>query len=331
MSRKSFSTVERLPAPAAFACRVRVSIFLLVFGTTLTFAQNTETVESRLATAHQQLQQTHLPQAEQTLRDTLALAPTNAEAHYLLGYVLFREVRAKESLAEYTAAAQLRQPTAEELTVIASDYVLLKDFADADKWLQYATTLAPTDPQIWYLLGRTQYNEDHAAEAARSFERCLALRPQEIRAEYNLGLAYEKLQQPADAIAAYQTAIRWQSGRAPQDPQPYLDLGTLLLRQGKYAEALDPLQLAVRYSPANAFAQQQLGLTLEGLGRFDEAIDALKRAAALAPTAEQPHFFLGRVYRRLGRDREATAEYATVSHLLGTHSDTVTPNLDQQP
>lgn len=331
MSRKHLSPTERLPARAAWGRGIRLSISLLFLGTTLAFAQNTEPIETQLNAARQQLQQTHLPQAEQTLRDALLLAPTNAEARYLLGYVLFREKRARESLAEYTAAAQLRQPSAEELTVVASDYILLKDFADADKWLQRASTLVPTDPQTWYLLGRTQYNEDHAAAAAHSFERCLALRPQDVRAEYNLGLAYEKLQRSTDAIAAYQTAIRWQSGQPRQDPQPFLDLGTLLSRQEKFAEALAPLEQAVRFGPANALAHQQLGLTLEALGRYEEAIDALKHAAALAPTAEQPHFFLGRVYRRLGRGREATAEYAIVSHLLGTHSDTATPNSDQQP
>ena len=257
---------------------------------------NTKPVESRLSAARQQLQQAYLPQAKRTLRDALALAPTNAEAHYLLAYVLFRETRAKDSLADYTAAAHLRQPNAEELAIVASDYVFLKDFPDADKWLRDATTLAPNDPQIWYLLGRTQYNEDHVAADAHSFERCLALRPQDIRAQYNLGLANEKIERPADAIAAYETAIRWQTGHAQQDPQPYLDLGTFLLCQKKFTEALDPPRQDVRYGPANALASQQLGLAFEALGRVDEAIAALKRAADLAPNAEQPHLFLGRIY-----------------------------------
>ncbi len=322
---------SRRPARQAAPHRTHLCALLVALAPLLHAQAPTDSAETHLAAARQQLGQTHLPQAEQSLRDALALAPTDADAHYLLAYVLFRETRAKESLAEYTAAAQLRPPNAEDFTVIASDYVLLKDFPDADKWLQHAANLAPTDPQVRYLLGRTQYNEDHAAEAAHSFEHALVLRPQDVRAEYNLGLTYEKLQRPADAIAAYQTAIRWQAGQPQQDPQPYLDLGMLLFRQEKFAEALQPLELAVRFGPANPLAHQQLGLAFEALGRFDDAIGALKQAAALAPTAEQPHFFLGRVYRHLGRDREATAEYAIVSHLLGTHSDTATPNPDRQP
>ena len=288
--------------------------------------------DARIALARQLLADSRFSAAEQELRDVLAQQPDAVEAHYLLGYTLFRERRAPESLAEYAAGARLGAPTAEELAVIASDYILLKDLADAEKWLLYATVHEPLNAGAWYLLGRTQYNRDHVADAARSFTRCLELRPRDVRAEYNLGLAYEKLHQPANAIAAYQTAIAWQNGEKRPDPQPYLDLGTLLFHQGKAAEALDPLGKAVAFGPDNALTSQELGLAFEALGRFDEAIASLKRAAVLAPKAEQPHFFLGRIYHRLGRNAEATAEYGIVSKLLGTRSDTETPNSDlQQP
>ena len=74
------------------------------------------------------------PEAEATLRRYLKDDPSSAEAHYLLGDVLFREKRAVESLAEFTAGSKFKPPGAGELRTIASDYVLLGDFADADKW-----------------------------------------------------------------------------------------------------------------------------------------------------------------------------------------------------
>jgi tetratricopeptide (TPR) repeat protein len=138
-------------------------------------------------------------------------------------------------------------------------------------------------PGTWYLVRRTQYNRDHALDASHSFQRCLELRPRDILAEYNLGLAYEKLQKPAEAIRAYQTAITWESGDKKQDPQPYLDLGTLLLHEGKAAEAIGPMTQAVGFDPHNALANQELGLALERLERYGEAVLALQRAAALAP------------------------------------------------
>ena len=158
--------------------------------------------------------------------------------------------------------------------------------------------------------------------------RCLELRPRDVRAEYNFGLTQEKLGRPVDAITAYRTAIGWQSTLNEHDPQPYLDLGTLLLREAKAAEALVPLQDAVRFSPRNPLAQQQFGLALEALGRYDEAVVPLQRATVLSPEAEQPHFFLGRIYRHLGRSADASAEFTTASRLIGSHSDKATPNTD---
>ena len=200
---------------------------------------------------------------------------------------------------------------------VASDYVLLKDLADAERWLLYATAHFPENAKAWYLLGRTQYNLDHAAAAAASFRRQLELQPREVRAEYNLGLALEKLDKPAEAEAAYRTAMGWQGGLAVRDAQPYLDLGMLLLAQRRVEEALAPLQEAVLVGPRNALARQELGVALEALGRDAEAVTALKEATALAPSAEQPHFLLGRVYRRMGRAAEAKAEFAEVQRITG--------------
>lgn len=279
-----------------------------------------------LAEAHRAIGRADWKGAERELRRLLALQPASADPHFLLGYVLFRERLATESLAEYTAGARLRMPTADELVVVASDYILLRDYPDAERWLLYAIDRSAADANAWYLLGRTQYNLDHAAAAVASFGRCLELSPKDVRAEYNLGLALEKLDRPADAEAAYRTAIHWQEGASTRDPQPFLDLGMLLLSQHHADRALPVLREAAELGPKNALAHQELGLALEALGRNTEAVVALERAISLAPGAEQPRFILGRVYKRLGRIPEATAQFAEVQRIAGSHSDKETPN-----
>jgi tetratricopeptide (TPR) repeat protein len=92
---------------------------------------------------------------------------------------------------------------------------LLGDFADADKWFSKVTVEAPNDPEAWYLLGRTKYNENRFTEAAASFEHVLALRPKDVQAEDNLGLSQQGLGHMDQAKTAYQTAIGWQ-GDAPR-------------------------------------------------------------------------------------------------------------------
>ena len=276
--------------------------------------------------------------AELRLRAAIAATPSDADAHYLLAVVLLRTQRATDALAESTTAARLRAPDAAELLVVASDYVLLKAYSDAEHWLRYALTLTPADPHLWYLLGRAQYSQDHAADAAQSFGRALALTSSAaapardaVRAEYNLGLAEEQLQHADRARAAYNRAIALEANQPVKDPQPFLDLAILELSQQHADQALPLLEEATRLSPRNALVFEKLGLALDALNRPTEAIAAFETASTLAPLAERPHFFLGRVERRLGRNDAAAAQFHLAQELLGTHSDTATPNIDQQP
>src|SRR5215472_2341316 len=73
-------------------------------------------------------------ESESVLRNYLAAHPESPDAHFLLGYILFREKKATDSLAEFTAGAKYRRPRADELKVVAADYVMLGDYSDADKW-----------------------------------------------------------------------------------------------------------------------------------------------------------------------------------------------------
>lgn len=266
--------------------------------------------------------------ATRSLRENLAGHALCAEAHSLLAYALLRNKEAVASLKEYTTAAQLRPPSSDDFTAVASDYILLKAYTDAERWLIRATQVAPVNPQAWYLLGRTQYNLDHNEDAVASFQHSLEREPRDARSEYNLGLAYERLQQPELARAAYDTAIAWQEASGVRDAQPYLDLGVLDRTQGHPQEALSHLNKAAELSPANPLVFQELGRTLMELGRVEEAVVALKTAIALAPAAEAPHYFLGRAYRAAGKTAEAAEEFALVQRLANNQSTTATPNTD---
>ena len=84
----------------------------------------------------------------------------------------FARKRPLESLAEFTAGARFRRPKADELMTVASDYVMLGDFADADKWFTEVTVETPNNPDAWYLLGRTKYNENAFRCGSIEFRAC---------------------------------------------------------------------------------------------------------------------------------------------------------------
>jgi tetratricopeptide (TPR) repeat protein len=266
-----------------------------------------------------------MAEAEVEVRREIAQNASSAKAHFLLGYVLFREQKARESLAAYTEGAKWQRPGPEELRVVASDYVLLNDLADADKWFTAVTVEKPDDAEAWYLLGRTKYNENRFEESIACFERVLALSPKDVRAADNLGLAQEGLGRTKEAKAAFEHAIAWQAAN-PADAQPYLNLGNLLMTEGDAAGALQTLIKAAALAPENPKAHEQLGRAYEGKGDLAGAQRELEQAVRLAPNASALHFKLGQVYRRRGLTKEAEQEFGICSRLNGARSSTEVPN-----
>ena len=268
------------------------------------------------------------PEAEKSILTYLSNHSGSADGHFLLGYVLYRENKPRDSLTEYTLGAHLRKPDANDLAIVAMDYVLLHDYPDADKWLTQATSWNPDNGLYWYYLGRTKYNENRFQEAVDAFSKCLALHPRDIRAEYNLGLSYVGLDRNDDAVTAYQTAIAWQEHDAQQDPQPYLDLGILRAQQGHAEQAIPDLQKAVELDMRNPRAHEELGRAYEQVRDLVRAGSEIEKAISLAPNISALHFELGRLYQKEGLTAQAKEEFARCAALNAAHStdSAETPN-----
>lgn len=280
---------------------------------------------SPLQEARSLLNSGKLSESEAVLRTYLDSSQANAEAHFLLGYVYFRDKKAKESLAEYTAGAKLKRPRASDFKVIASDYVLLDAFEDADKWFSEVVSETPEDADAWYLLGRTKYNENDMAGAVKSFERALTLRPKYVEAENNLGLSWKEQNEQEKAQAAFQNAIDWQ-GDAQVDAQPFLNLGTLLADQGDWTKAIPYLAKADALSPHNPTIHEKLGDVYSAQQNLPKAQSEFEQAIASAPNTSALHFKLGQILRKEGLRDRAEKEFQICAKLNSGHSSGKTPN-----
>lgn len=276
--------------------------------------------DTPLSEARSLLELGKLSQAEDVTRRYLEIHKSSADAHYLLGYILFKKQDPKSSLAEYTEAARYRTPTATELEAVASDYVLLKDYPDADKWFTKAVEWNPKDSLGWYYLGRTKYNENRFDEAVSAFQHCLKLDPKSVKAEDNLGLSYEGLNQTEEAIVAYRNAIAWQAGSPVKDSGPFLDLGSLLADNGRVDDALPLLLEASRISPEDYRVHRQLGKAYTRINQLEKARTELEKAVELAPKNAPVHFMLAQVYRKQGLIDKAKLENERYITLTGTKS-----------
>lgn len=249
-----------------------------------------------------------LDPADRAVRQYLDQQPNSPDGHFLLGYILFRAGKAQDSLSEYTIGAKYRDPNASDLKVVALDYVLLGDYSDAETWLSRSLQRDPKDPQGWYYLGRTKYNENKLEEAIRAFERCLEIEPRNVKAEDNLGLSYEGLGRTEEAFTAYRAAIAWQAKVLNPDPGPFIELGRLLLELDRPEEAIPYLSRATEIGPQDSRAHEYLGKVYSRLNRLQEAQDELKRAVTLAPERASLRFMLGQIYRKRGLTEKAKQE-----------------------
>ena len=270
----------------------------------------------RAATA---LQANKLVEAETNARALLIKEPTSAEAHFLLGAILFRQGRAAESLAEYTEGARHRDPEARDLKIVALDYVLLNNYLDADKWLSKALAWNPNDAEAWYYLGRTKYCENRFEEAIAAFERCLQLDNKNIKAKANLGLSLAGLGKFAEAEAAYREAIAWQADLTVKVAEPYIDLGALFLDQGQTDEAIVVLKQAQAIAPEEPRVPELLGKAWSRQNKFEEARTQLEKAVKLTPGSAADHYLLGQVYLKLGMREKAKSELDLAAKLSTSH------------
>lgn len=264
-----------------------------------------------------------LADADRTARAYLAGHPRSAPALYLLGAILFRENRPKESLETYTRAAALQTPTAADLRVVALDYVLLELYPDARRWLTRALAMNPRDAETLYDLGRVEMHDGNFAAARQEFEASLALDPDSAKALNNLGLSFEAMNRPADAMASYDRAIAV-SGPHPSE-QPLLNQGALLITLNRAPEAISPLRRASAIAPTCVRCHEELARALAATGQLPPAIDQLQQAVRIDPANPRLHFQLGQLFRREGLNVEAGQELKRSAALYGTRSSAPAP------
>ena len=89
----------------------------------------------------------------------------------------------------------------------------------------------------------------------------------------------------------------------------------LLLRQGRYPEAIASLGEYARMAPEDLRGAYNLGLAHLRLGHFDEAIANLQRVSKKDPNHQRAHYYLGVALDRKGLKHEARLAYRAADQL----------------
>jgi tetratricopeptide (TPR) repeat protein len=160
-------------------------------------------------------------------------------------------------------------------------------------------------PELLRLKGWLLQSRNRHAEAARCYERIVALDPADWEIWNNLGNARRAAGDLAGAIEALGRARQLRPGLAPIQ----LNYAMGLAAAGRLEESVEPYSAAARLEPRNPALQLELGKLLRHLGRPGEAVEPLRRAAALAPREAEAQLELGRALAGLGELDQAEAAY----------------------
>jgi Flp pilus assembly protein TadD len=264
-----------------------------------------------LPTAVSAFENGRLEEAARTLSEILSRTPDDADANYYLGMTYFREGRPRDAMPFLERATRLSpsKPTAWK----ALGLVLLgaNDYRGASVPLGKACALDPKDEDNCYLQGRSLFVLGLYDEAAQPFDKALRAAPQAKQAAVHRAAALNlvELGRTQEAEQHFRDAVRlYRVGPGAPQPDPRLDYGAFLIRQGRTQNALELLQQSVTASPGSPRAHAELGRALLELDRPAEAVTELKSAVDLDPNGWAVRMMLGRAYLMLGRAEDGQRE-----------------------
>lgn len=149
----------------------------------------------------------------------------------------------------------------------------------AQKFVE-ALQIYPQFLRALIFLGTTFGEQGNAARAAGVLEYSARLYPNDAAAQYNLGIAYDALGRPLDAVRAYRRAIEIEPGLTPA----YQNLGADLVAGSQLTQAAEIFQQGLRENPLSAILYYNLSLVRERQNDAAGARQALEVATKIDPS-----------------------------------------------
>jgi tetratricopeptide (TPR) repeat protein len=162
-------------------------------------------------------------------------------------------------------------------------------------------------------LGGALILEGKEEEAQPHFQAAARINPRDPMSRSNLGTYFQTHNQLPEAIAQYEVAVGLTTD-AGLLSETYANLGVAYGKLGEDAQAYRSFEQSLRFNPNRFNAWLGLGVLAQKHGNTEEAIRELSRSVQLQPTA-QAYFELGRALEQAGRFEEAREAYRRVRSL----------------
>jgi len=181
------------------------------------------------------------------------------------------------------------------------------NYAAAVDYAQRATQAAPSDPQLWFLLGYAARLDRKLQLSADAYSRGLRLNPSALDGLSGLAQTYSTLGRTDEAKRLLNQVLA-------ADPTRINDsvlLGEILLRSGDYSSAVNVLGRAEQSSPGTR-PELLLALSYEHLKQLDQASRYLDLAKRRAPNNPDVQRSMAGFYRESGNYPAAIAALRSI-------------------
>ena len=245
------------------------------------------------------------------LEEAVRLKPDQSDAHNNLGNALSKVPgRSGEAISEFETALRLNPNMIEAHANLGLALVNTPGrLAEGIGHLETVVLAKADDPQYAQVhaeLGiALEKVPGRLPEAISELTAALRLKPDEVDARNNLGIALDRVGRPLDAVRQFEGIIRVH----PDNPGAHNNLGSVLVELGRGPEAIAQYRAAIRLKPDFVEAHFNLGRALRDVGDGREAIAEHREALRLAPDSAEIRNSLGSLLYRLGRARESLSEY----------------------
>ena len=142
-------------------------------------------------------------------------------------------------------------------------------------------------------------------EALASYDKALAIRPDDAEGLNNRGIAFQDLKRPEEALASYDKALAIR----PDYAEALSNRGNALQDLKRPEEALASYDKALAIRPDYAEALSNRGYALQDLKRPEEALASYDKALAIRPDYAEALSNRGYALQDLKRPEEALASY----------------------
>src|SRR5271163_3596518 len=211
-------------------------------------------------------------EAREVLERAVRIAAEDADSHYLLSSVLETTGPKDAEVFHLRKAIDLRPGFEFARRQLITALFKSDRFAEAAEICEESMAILPDSAELYFYRSNLYVHANEKALAIASCKRALALNPALLAAQQSLSRLFFDSEQFEQAEVSYRREIEL----TPEHFGPHHQLGVVLARMARHAEAIELFKRAIALNPSSGASYSSLG------GAYTDFDDTSEESLALA-------------------------------------------------